>query len=519
MYAMTMNPGRTMNSLRNSTVEVICQMLVAAMAFICRTVFIKTMSLEYLGINSLFVNILSVLSLADFGVEVAVTYRLYQSIAENNEKLTRALMRFLRNAFRVTAAIVIALGLLYLPFLKTFIKHDPNISNLSLIFLLYLFSYAEKYLISYRRPLVIADQKKYLDTLYSTFFLLIQNVIQIMILIFTHNFILYLIVSVLCTLLNNIALSIKAKKMYPFLEEQEGLQLDPKEKKALFQMLPPLIYRSASGIVISNTTNIFISAFLGLASVALFSNYYTLTSIVNQFVYFILKGPVASFGNLNVSQDKHKLRSVFEQYQLITFWLYGFSVVCFWTLIDPFVVLWIGKPYLIERTITAVMLLNFYLLGFRHVINAIKDSMGLFVYFKYKPIWEGAISIAAALILVKPLGLVGILLGTTAGQIATFIVDPYILYKYSFKANVANYYKKFIFYIVTVAFSCVVCEYLCSLINFVNPFYDFAMIFLITMIIPNVIFAVFYYKSHEFKSLEDKIFVILRKIRKKINLH
>ncbi|HCP14570.1 MAG TPA: hypothetical protein DIT32_02130, partial [Peptococcaceae bacterium] len=153
---MTMNPGRTMNSLRNSTVEVICQMLVAIMAFICRTVFIKTMSIEYLGINSLFVNILSVLSLADFGVEVAVTYRLYQSIAENNEKLTRALMRFLRNAFRITAAVVIVLGLLCLPFLEVFIKHDPNISNLSLIFLLYLFGYAEKYLISYRRPLVVA---------------------------------------------------------------------------------------------------------------------------------------------------------------------------------------------------------------------------------------------------------------------------------------------------------------------------------------------------------------------------
>jgi len=516
---MTMNPGRTMNSLRNSTVEVICQMLVAIMAFICRTVFIKTMSIEYLGINSLFVNILSVLSLADFGVEVAVTYRLYQSIAENNEKLTRALMRFLRNAFRITAAVVIALGLLCLPFLDAFIKHDPNISNLSLIFLLYLFGYAEKYLISFRRPLVVADQKKYIDTLYSTFFLLIQNMIQIMILIFTHNFILYLIAWVLCTLLNNIALSIKAKKMYPYLKDREAAQLDPQEKKALFKMLPPLIYRSASGIVISNTTNIFISAFLGLASVALYSNYYTLTSIVNQFVYLILKGPVASFGNLNVSHDKHKLRSIFEQYQLITFWLYGFSVVCFWTLIDPFVVLWIGKPYLIERTITAVMLLNFYLLGFRHVINAIKDSMGLFVYFKYKPIWEGAISIAAALILVKPLGLVGILLGTTAGQIATLTVDPYILYKYSLKAKVANYYKKFILYIATVAFSCVVCEYLCSLINLVNPIFDFAMAFLITMIMPNVIFAVFYYKTNEFKSLEEKIFNILRKIKTMIKSH
>lgn len=511
---MSVDSGRTMNSLRNSTVEIVCQLLVAVLAFICRTVFIKTLSMEYLGVNSLFVNILSVFSLADFGVEVAVTYRLYHSIAEKNERMTRALLRFLRNAFRITAAIIVLLGLLYLAFMDFFIKDTPGIADLPLIFLLYLFSYAEKFFIAYLRPLVVADQKKYIDTLYTTFFLLVQNTIQIMVLIWTRNYILYLIISVVCTLLNNIAISIKAKRLYPYLGVKDDARLDEPERKALFHMLPPLIYRSASGIVTSNTTNIFISAFLGLTPLALYSNYYTLTSLINQFVYYVLKGPIASFGSLNASPDKQKLQSVFEQYQLITFWLYGFSVVCFWTLIDPFIILWIGTDYLMNRTITMVLLMNFYLLGLRHVMNSIKDSTGLFIHFKLKPVFEAAIGIIASLMLVRPFGIEGILLGTTVSQVTTFTADPYIFYKRSFKAKLSRYYKRFFSYIASVVFACITCEYLCSMIQLTNPIFDFLLTFLVTMIIPNFIFAVFYFKTEEFKNVMERMSHISKKIKR-----
>lgn len=514
---MTESSGRTLNSIRNSTVEVVCQFLVAVLAFICRTVFIKTMSMEYLGVNSLFINILSVFSLADFGVEVAVTYRLYHSIAEKNERLTRALLRFLRNAFRITAAIIVLLGLLYLAFMDFFIKDTPGIDDLPIIFLLYLFSYAEKFLIAYLRPLVVADQKKYIDTLLTTFFLLIQNVIQIAVLLWTRNYLIYLLISVVCTLLNNIAISIQAKRMYPYLSVQDDARLDEPERKALFRMLPPLIYRSASGIVTSSTTNIFISAFLGLTPVALYSNYYTLTSLINQFVYYILKGPIASFGSLNVSDDKQRMQSVFEQYQLITFWLYGFSVVCFWTLLDPFIILWIGKEFLISRTITLTLLMNFYLLGLRHVMNSIKDSTGLFIHFKLKPVFEAVIGIVAALVLVKPLGIEGILLGTTVSQITTFTVDPYIFYKYSFKSKLAQYYKRFFSYILSVLFACIVCEYLCALIRLPTPLSDFMLTFLATMIIPNFIFAVFYFKTEEFMNVKERVAHMAKRIRGRRN--
>ena len=51
-----------------------------------RTIFIRTLAVEILGLNGLFSNILSVLSLAELGVGSAINYSMYKPLKENDEK-------------------------------------------------------------------------------------------------------------------------------------------------------------------------------------------------------------------------------------------------------------------------------------------------------------------------------------------------------------------------------------------------------------------------------------------------
>ena len=60
--------------------------------FICRIIFVRCLTDDYLGINGLFSNILSMLSLAELGIGSAIVYALYKPLAEGNEKKIASLM-------------------------------------------------------------------------------------------------------------------------------------------------------------------------------------------------------------------------------------------------------------------------------------------------------------------------------------------------------------------------------------------------------------------------------------------
>ena len=81
------NEARVLNSVRNMATSAVLQTVLGILAFVDRTIFIRCLSLEYLGLNSLFSNILNVLSMAELGMSSAIAFALYKPIAEKNYDL------------------------------------------------------------------------------------------------------------------------------------------------------------------------------------------------------------------------------------------------------------------------------------------------------------------------------------------------------------------------------------------------------------------------------------------------
>ena len=93
--------SRTKNSIRNSTISITTQILTVIMDFVVKTIFIKVLGDEYLGINGLFANIITLLSLADLGVGIAIPYSLYKPLAEKNEQKIKVLMKFYKKNYNL----------------------------------------------------------------------------------------------------------------------------------------------------------------------------------------------------------------------------------------------------------------------------------------------------------------------------------------------------------------------------------------------------------------------------------
>ena len=81
-----MDKGRIYNSLRNFIFGSLSQITSLILSFIVRSVFIHYFNLTYLGLNGLFTNILTILSLSELGFGTVMTHALYKPLCSKDEK-------------------------------------------------------------------------------------------------------------------------------------------------------------------------------------------------------------------------------------------------------------------------------------------------------------------------------------------------------------------------------------------------------------------------------------------------
>ena len=290
--------SRTEYSMMNTSVALFAQVSAILMGFFTRVVFTRTLSEGYVGINGLFTDILNILSLSELGVGTAITYALYGPIARKDYEKQKILMRLFRLFYRVTAAIVLIAGLLLIPFLDVLMKDRPDVDHLVLIYLLYLLNSVISYLLIYKKTLVDAHQMSYITVLYHNGFLVLQDICQIVILLCTKNFILFLMIAVFCTFFGNICMSRKADKMFPYLKESCNGHLPKEEKQQIVRNVKAMMMHKIGTVVVSNTDNLLISSFVGVISAGIYSNYYLLIGSIRQILDQVLQGVAASVGNL-----------------------------------------------------------------------------------------------------------------------------------------------------------------------------------------------------------------------------
>src|SRR5699024_7328010 len=121
----------------------------------------------------------------------------------------------------------------------------------------------------------------------------------------------------------------------------------------------------------------------------------------------------ASIGNIGATESREYLKITFKRVLFFNFWIYAFCSIAIFTLINPFIHLWIGKDMLLASSVVSVVIFNFYLSGMRRTVLTFKDALGLYWYDRYKPIMESIINLVASIVLAKIFGLIGIFIGTT----------------------------------------------------------------------------------------------------------
>lgn len=503
--------SRTENSARNASIAMVSQIIAIIMGYVTRVVFTHTLSESYVGINGLFMDILNVLALSQLGVGAALTYALYKPIAEGNIEKQKSLMQLFKWMYRIMALLIAVAGLLVVPFLGRLVHDAYDVGNIVPIYLLYLLNTVVSYLIVYKKNLVDAHQLSYIGVLCQTIFLLIQYVGQIVILLYTHNFILFLLIYLLCTLGNNVSIAKKADSLYPYLRDKEVEPIPKAEKREIIKNIRAMLMHKIGTVVVNNTDNLLISAMVGIVSVGKYSNYYLIIGSIRQVLEQIFQGITASVGNFGVTENKERIKNIFEASFFIGQWICGFCAICLFQLLNGFVALSFGENYVFPLTLVFVLCLNFFITGMRQATLVFRDSMGLFWYDRYKSLVEAVINLVASILLTLRFGIIGVFLGTFISTMLTsFWIEPYVLYSKKLESPVAPYFLRYAVYTAVVGAAGILTHFACRQFDGAGiP--ALCIRLMLCVIIPNALFLLCYHRTKEFGFLWQKAIGLLKK--------
>ncbi|KGB13968.1 transporter [Latilactobacillus sakei subsp. sakei] len=451
-----MNNSRLKNSILNSMVSSVVQVLNILLKFVVQTVFIHQLGAEYLGINGLFVNILSILSFAELGIGTAITFSLYRPLAVNDRLGISAVMNFFKKAYNFIGLFVAILGIAIIPLLPYLVKNTQiSDMNIRIIYLLYLTNSVVSYFFTYKRSLLIADQKGYVSVFNQLIFSVLQIIFQVAALITIKSYLIYLLIQIICTILSNIFISNKVNKTYGYLKEHKDAHITKDEAQTIKKNTIGMMGSKVGGIVVNSTDNLIISGFLGVFWVGLYSNYFLIVNSVGLVLTQLVTSISSSIGNLIVlEKDNDKKEDIYFQHNYINIILILFSSSLLLTLLNPFIKIWIGDKYLLSTITVIAIVINYIFAQVRQTAITFITSFGLFSKIGIKSVFEAVFNLLFSLfyVLGLKLGVTGVLLGTISSNILINIwYEPYIVYRFGFKKNIGlGYFCRLLFYVCVI---------------------------------------------------------------------
>lgn len=490
--------------VKNIKYSTLAYILNYILKFVVRFVFIKCLSMEFLGINGLLGNILTMLSFAEMGIGTAVVFSLYKPLAKNDINTVKALVQLLKKAYNYIGYCIFIMGILFLPWLNDLISSDQSVEFLSFYYLIFLTNTSISYFYSYKISLLQADQKEYIYSFYHSFFQMALSLIQIVFLIYCNSYAIYIVLMCIFTLLENKFISRKVDELYPFLQDKKHCYLDEDIKKGITNNVQALVIHRVSGIMVGSTANIILSKFVGLVTVGVFSNYMMVITAVEALLAQTIAATTATIGNLVVSENTERKNKIFEVIEFTVAWQAMILATGFYVLLNVLISVWIGENYIVDEPILLCIVIQFYLRFMRRAILVFRDAFGLYWQDRYKSVAEMLINLLAGIYFTINYGMIGVVLGGILSTLLTsFWIEPYILFNnglnISLRKYFMNYFKFSLVTIVIVMTVQKIYSVYCKEVNIVN----LSIGVFLCLGISNIIWAFIFRNSDEFKYLRN----------------
>ena len=516
---MQRTKSRTKLALRNIGTSFVVRLIKTVLTFVVRTVFIYTLGKTYLGINGVFTSILNMLALTELGFGTTIVFHLYKPLAYKDDKRVRILLKFYKFAYRIVGFVILGIGLCLIPLLPYIIRDYNSLDalgiNVTIVFVIYLLQSAASYLLfAYRQTVIEADQRKYIVDIVGCGKLIIESILQILALVFLQDFVVYLLCSLLCTVIFNIVNGGIARYYYPdfFVFEEEQLK-----KHEIFELLKDcgamFLFRIES-VVLKATANMVLSIFSGLAIVGIYSSYLLIINALRGFLEKFYSSVKHSMGNLYAVGNIEEKFRFFEIMNFITVILYGITSIGLIVCSNEFILAWIGSDYILPQPFPFLIGIEMLFDGLVRNLTQIRNISGAFRQLWYRPILSIVVNVVTSVFLVQYYGINGVIIGGIFSYLFVgMVIDTYIVMKVCLEdyKTVSFYYKKNLGYIIVLFLVGIINYSIANCLLFEHRWFSFFFHGIVIVLTVPSVFFIIYHDTEECVYILNLIKKILHK--------
>lgn len=492
-----MNLNVMKNAKRNMIFGVVNKLVHILCPFATRTIIQAVLGAEYLGLNSLFASIISILSLSELGVGTAVVYHMYRPVAENDTGTVCALLNFYKRVYRGIGIVILVIGMALLPFLPYLISGTyPEGLNLIFLYLIYLFNTSVSYFMyAYMSSLLVVYQREDIHSSTNMMITLLLNGSQIVMLYIFQDYYLFTLLMPVFTIANNLRIAYMVRKMFPQYR-CEGL-LPVNLVHDIKKRVGGAFLSKVCMVSRNSFDSIFVSMFLGLTVTAVYNNYYYIMQSVCTMLSVISSSFSGGVGNHVVTKSVEENFTELKMLNFIYMWIAGWCTICLFCLYQPFMELWMGEGMMFPMPVIALFCIYFYLLMTGDMITIYSGANGLWWHRRYVSMLEITVNLVLNFVLGKFLGIYGIIIATIITIfMCNFIWGIRITFKHYFQlTRLKEYYYYHLKYFLVTLFLWAVTYSLCLMLPDCHILGSFLLRMVLCIFLPNTGYVLIYRKS------------------------
>lgn len=429
----------------NGTLVTISQILWVALGLVTRRIFVSLLSVEYLGYENVFSNLLAMLSVADLGVESVIAVRLYEAVAKKDYKQICKLMWIFKWFYRGVAVFVTLCSILLYPILPFIITEAASSwTFLRTVYVIQVAATVAGYFLSYQRVIFIAHEQNYYCSLADLLMRALTQAMQIMVLLLWQNYLLYLAVKLSAAPLANLILAVIARKRFPFISAPTVATKQDIKDFNLVRETKNFFVHKVTALSFNATGTVIVSAFCGIYTAAMYGNYASLylmaTGILLTQPFNALK---SSIGNIvNEEKDVGRQRKVFSMVSAASD-IYAMQIMLgFLLFTQPVMELWLGREFLLSNRLVVLYAVEQGILTWQYGMYAYRGVLGNFAKDRTIQVLAAIANLTVAIIFVGALGETAVVMGLTAGLMLSTMGYAVVVYQEFLHQPLQGYIKE-----------------------------------------------------------------------------
>jgi hypothetical protein len=487
--------------LKNSILGFGILILTMSIGIIRRSVMLKVLGPDLVGLNALFSDVVGFLNMADIGTSGAIGAALYKPINDRNFMQIKGILNYYKKIYLVLGTIFVIFEGILTIFICFIIEH-PGISDhdVRIYFVLVFINVALTFFLAHRFILIATDQKLYKFNVISLIFKFASALLEIILLLyFTKSFFVYLLIELFSNLLVIVIQNWLIKRNFKELDTVQPV-LDITTKNQITRSLKGYGFHRAGSVAVFGTNYIYTALFSGLLGAAMYSNYQLLISAMTNLSGNIFSAVSSSIGNIIVTESKERAYNLFKIILFVNFWICSLVTILFYNSSTAFVTAWIGSEYVASSSTILLFTAYYFFTSIRSATEVFKGAGGLFYEDRLIPIFEAGLNFIACITLGYKYGLSGVLAGNLLSTLAIITWQkPYIVFKYIFQRNLKDYFKDFLLYLFIGVIALFLSNFICRVIALPMNFLGFLGNSLLSLFIINGFYILVFWKTEVFK--------------------